>query len=312
MTVRSVLAAALAAAVLVPSARADGGPSPGAYQGPNTVVDRQHGLRYAVLGAGFQAVVEQIRTYDGTIANVRNLSADWGLPAVTWNQDLGGLSPDGKMLVLGTQPHGGAGLAKLSRFLFLDARTLRYRGGLRLRGDFSYDAISPDGRTLYLIQHTSASDLQRYSVRAYDLVHRTLRPGAIVDRTEPNMSGAPYARTATADGTWVYTLYFGDNEPFVHALDTVHRRAVCLDLDWDAHNGRIWQQRIELTDDARRLAFVDRKTGKRAKESLDLRGARAAGGGTGTSWAAATASGLTLAGAAALLLWSRTRKRRPS
>jgi hypothetical protein len=307
---RTVLAAALAVAALAPSARADGGPSPGAYHGPNSIVDKQHGLRYATLAAGFQTVLEQIRTRDGTIARVRNLSADWGLPAVTWNQDLGGLSPDGRLLVLGTQPFGGAGLAKLSRFLLLDARTLRYRGDVRLRGDFSFDAISPDGKTLYLIEHASATDLQRYAVRAYDLVHRHLRPGAIVDRTEPNMSGAPYARTATEDGAWVYTLYFGGKQPFVHALDTVQGRAVCLDLEWHKSDGRIWRQGIHLVDGGARLAFVDRDTGSRAKKTLDLRRARASGGGTG--WAAATASGITLAGAAALLLWSRIRRRRPA
>jgi hypothetical protein len=312
MTVRrTVLAAALAAAVLAPSARADGGgASPGVYQGPSSLVDNAHGLRYATVAAGFQTVVEQIRTHGGAIARLSNISADFGLPLVTWNGDLGGLSADGNLLVLSSRPNGGSGLSKTSRFLVLDARSLSSRRTIMLRGDFMFDALSPDGKTLYLIQHNSARNLQRYRVRAYDLARGALRRGAIVDRSEPNMSGTPYARTATHDGAWVYTLYFGGKEPFIHALDTVHGRALCLDLDWSSRQGRIWQQRIELTSGGTRLAFVDRRTGKRAKQTFDLRRAHAAGNGSGTSWAAATASGITLAGAAALLLWSRGRRRR--
>jgi hypothetical protein len=308
MTVRrTVLAAALAAAVLAPSVRADGGPSPGIYQGPATVVDEAHGLRYATVAAGYQTVVEQIRTRGGTIVRLRNISSDFGLPLVTWNGDIGGLAPNGKLLVLGTRSTGAAGLARVSRLLVLDAARLRNRAEILLRGDFTFDALSPDGKTLYLIQHSSARNLQRYRVRAYDLVRDRLRPEAIVDRSEPNMSGTPEARTASADGAWVYTLYFGGKEPFVHALDTVHGRAVCIDLDWEKSNGRIWQQRIRLADGGKRLAFVDRQTGKVAKQTLDLRRAEAAG--SGTNWAAATASGITVAGAAALFWWSRGRRR---
>ena len=29
-----------------------------------------------------------------------------------------------------------------------------------------------------------------------------------------------------------YTLYEGTEHPFVHALDTIHRDACCIDLDW--------------------------------------------------------------------------------
>ena len=39
------------------------------------------------------------------------------------------------------------------------------------------------------------------------------------------MRGYPLARTSSSGGAWVYTLYEGD-EPFVHALDTVHGRAL--------------------------------------------------------------------------------------
>ena len=48
------------------------------------------------------------------------------------------------------------------------------------------------------------------------------------------MDGYPVARAATSNGHWVYTLYSnGNNYPFVHALDTVNRTAVCIGVPWN-------------------------------------------------------------------------------
>jgi hypothetical protein len=45
------------------------------------------------------------------------------------------------------------------------------------------------------------------------------------------MNGLPLTRAMSPDGRWAYTLYDGAEHPFVHALDTERRRAVCVDLD---------------------------------------------------------------------------------
>jgi hypothetical protein len=46
------------------------------------------------------------------------------------------------------------------------------------------------------------------------------------------MTGQPLTRTTSADGNWVYTLYDGaSGVPFVHALSTVDKYTVCIDLD---------------------------------------------------------------------------------
>ncbi len=76
-----------------------------------------------------------------------------------------------------------------------------------------------------------------YQVQAYDVAAGHLLPGVIADKRQAGwvMSGYPVAWAETGDGGWVYTLYRqDDNYPFVHALDTVHRRAVCIGLpvDW--------------------------------------------------------------------------------
>ena len=110
---------------------------------------------------------------------------------------------------------------------------LRLRRRFTLRGDFSYDALSPDGRALFLINYLSARDPTRYRVRVYDLARRRLDPKPIVDPREPPdaMNGLPMTRVTSRDGRWAYTLYDGAGKhPFIHALDTTERRAVCIDL----------------------------------------------------------------------------------
>jgi hypothetical protein len=115
----------------------------------------------------------------------------------------------------------------------VDTRTLA-REPLTLRGDFSFDAISADGASLYFIHYLSPRDPTDYEVRAYDTAAGRLVKAPIVDASEPDeeMSGYPLTRIESPDGRWAYTLYDGGGEtPFVHALDTTTGTAHCIDLD---------------------------------------------------------------------------------
>jgi hypothetical protein len=166
-----------------------------------------------------------------------SIAGNWGFPLVTLREDVGGLSADGRTLVLaqGNVAHPSGALARKSSFAVLRTSPLQVREVVALKGDFGFDALSPDGGTLYLIQHVSQQKLFTYRVRAYDLDANRLLPQPIADKRQLgwNMEGFPVARTTTADGGWVYTFYSnGDNYPFVHALDTVHRSAVCVGIPW--------------------------------------------------------------------------------
>ena len=301
---RFVLAAALVAAVLAPAAEADGQASPGVYQGWNGLVDKDRGARFVALPAdrGRWTVLARIKLRGGSVTRYGSIRGSYGIPGVTFRGDVGGLSPDGRVLVVAATPTGGSILRPVSRLAVVDARTLKTRARITLTGDLSFDALSPDGRTLYLIQHTSTRDLQRYRVRAYDLVQRRLLPDAIVDRTEPNMRGYPLARISGSGGAWVYTLYQSD-APFVHALDTVHGRAVCLDLPWHSSQNVLWQSHLALRDSGGRLAVVNR-LGK-TEAILNLRPGRKS---ATTTWAAAGLSGVGLMATALFL----RRRRQPS
>jgi hypothetical protein len=121
-----------------------------------------------------------------------------------------------------------------SHFRIFDAQALRRRGVVDLRGDFTLDALSPDGSQLYLIETRSRGGT-RYAVRAYDVAGRRLLPDPIVDPAEADepMRGSPISRAMSPDGRWAYTLYDGADgpHPFIHALDTERGRAKCIDLD---------------------------------------------------------------------------------
>jgi hypothetical protein len=90
-----------------------------------------------------------------------------------------GLSADRKTLVL-IEPRTSFPRAQ-TRLLVLDAHKLSSAEVVVLHGDFSFDAVSPNGSRIFLIHYTSAIDPTRYEVRAYDVRARSLIAKPIVD-----------------------------------------------------------------------------------------------------------------------------------
>jgi hypothetical protein len=260
------LAAVLAAVWAAVAVASGGGPSPGLDFG-NGIVAPGGKLRYSALSDGRTTVLESVVIGTGRVHNVTYFKGMFGIPLVTFGGDTGGLSRDGQNLVLATWIG-----APSTRFLLVDANTFQIRGRVRLPGRFSFDAISPDGSLMYLIQYLGDDPnaiYQPYAVRAFNWNTLKLYPGAIVDPREPDekMTGRPLARTGSPSG-WAYTLYSRVKKPpFVHALDTVHRRAFCIDLPWQ-HSGkwiasvrlRVHGGMLELRRDGRTIAQMDRKT----------------------------------------------------
>jgi hypothetical protein len=241
-----VLAATLPAA----PARADGLPID-TRATPNEVAAPGGALRYTAHAAPRHTAVLSVRS-GGEVARSTSLPGEFAIPTIAIDGTAGGLSADGRTLVL-VRPRK-AFPRKRTSFAILDARGLRLRELLRLRGDFSFDALSPDGSALYLIQYVSPRDPARYVVRAYDLAAGRLDPEPVVDRREPGelMRGFPLTRATGPGGRWEYTLYDGaGNHPFVHALDTKQGRAFCIDLPGPG-------QRLRLGADGRRLTVLGR------------------------------------------------------
>jgi hypothetical protein len=217
-------------------------------------------------------VVERIDLRDSTIDRWWYLRGTWYLPAVASDGSAAGFA-DGR-LVLTTSPRRyppkKTGFAVLDTRLFLrhpqtgDApRHAIDRFGLR--GAWGFDALSPDASTMYLIHNFFDRRRRgRYEVRALDLENGRLLPHPIVDPDEPDerMQGSPVSRVASPDGRWAYTLYTGSEETFLHALDTVHGRAVCVDLPQldDLSLREPFQLRLALSDDGSEVLVHSRDT----------------------------------------------------
>jgi hypothetical protein len=228
---RAWLAAPLALWLVVivpPGAVAAGGPVPpmqGSYIGvPGSA------YRYAAFEADGSTVVKRRAAGAQPAASELRLSGHYGIPGVDYSGSMTGLSADGRTLIL-AEMRGGS-RPRTTRLLVLDTAPLAVRARLTLPGWSTVDAISPDGRWLYLI-HYASSDISRYEVRAYNLPARRLLAKPVVDPRDRGeaMTGVPINRVMSGDGRWAYTLYLRPGGvPFVHALDTSGRRAVCIDL----------------------------------------------------------------------------------
>jgi hypothetical protein len=284
---------ALAAA---PAAAADGFVQGAAQLGVG-VLSPDGSTRYVAAPAGSHTTLLAIQTKSGLVSGSADLLGSYGIPVLTFNgQADEGLSHDGRTLVLGDTQQ----LAQ-SHFLVYDTKTLRMKDGIVLKGTFGYDALSPDASRLYLIQRPSSTDYQHYIVRAYDLRTNRLLPGRIADRTQKSwvMQGSAMTRTTSADGRWVYTLYYNPGGyPFIHALDTVRGVAHCVGLPATAseQNGL---GNVVLALHGKRLA-VHWRSG-RPWLNVDLMSWRVSPAGAGFPWLW-LALGLGLAAALLLLL----------
>ena len=223
------LAVAVAALVAAHPALADGPLY--TLQGGAGVASHDGAFHYVAVPVGTGTLLEKIEVASGQVYFWNRLDGSWGVPAVGNGYSTGqGLSRDGRTLVLGSI---AGPYASPSKFLVVDPARMKVVRTIVLHGSFTFDALSPDGSRLYLIQYASAGDQSHYVVRGYDLRTNRLLPGKIADRSEHEESMAGYAmtRTTSADGRWVYTLYQKPNgEPFIHALDTVGAAAYCIDL----------------------------------------------------------------------------------
>jgi hypothetical protein len=253
-------AAAGAVAVVVAGLAAAAGPTPGFAQ--EGVPTRDGSLRYVARVSAGATFVKVVRYSDLRMIRSRTIRGEYGVPEVAYDGTAGGLTHDGKLLVL----ESAAG-PKTTRFVVLSTRTLKPQQTITLRGTWGYDALSPDARTLYLIQILPADGGSfRYLVRAYDLAQHGLVTGAIADKSEPGaMTGLPMSRVESADGSWVYTLYqrtTPGGKPFIHALHASARVAVCIDLDWKGNPSDLGAVHLTLSPDETQIVVRRYTDGK--------------------------------------------------
>lgn len=245
------------------SAAAGGGPAPGVVTGWDGALDAARKLRYVALPAGTTTAVAAVRTSDGRVVRWGTIRGAFGVPAVTFRGTTEGLSRDGLTLVL-----ADLGVRRdRTTFAVLRTGPLRLQRLVTLDGLWAYDALSPDGRTLYATQYHGTGANAGYDVRAVSLTTGRPLGGPLVDKREPDekMTGQPWSRVRSADGAWAYTLYVKPGgTAFVHALDTARRRAYCVDLPWHSTFERLVDVRLWLADGGRTLVLSKPRAGRLA------------------------------------------------
>jgi len=186
------------------------------------------GVHYLAFPHGRTTVLEAVRAGHAAALSRTTLRGAYGIPSPAFGA-FGGLSADGRTLVLEQLARRTLPRA-VSRFAVLSTGPLRLRRSIVLHGDYSFDALSPDGRRLYLTEHL---DQVSYRVRTLDVATGRLERGSVADYSDggTTMRGWPVARAVRAG--WAFTLYVGGARTFVHALDTVRGRAVCVFLPWN-------------------------------------------------------------------------------
>ena len=229
----AALPVAVVALALASTATA-AGPAPVVLQGgPGIAVAGGAHVIAKVERNASMTQVSLVRDRDAKVLATRRLPGRLGVPTVTLAGLVEGTWAQGRRLVLSSSIYDDPGR---TTFVVLDTRTLAPLRSIRLSGAFAFDALSPDGRRLYVLHYPQGVNGGiRYVVRSVSLRTGKLEPGAIVDKTEPSerMNGIALARAWSRNGTWAYTLYNGGtSHAFVHALDTRARVARCIDLPW--------------------------------------------------------------------------------
>ena len=238
--------------VAVPTALGDGGSALIAAGG---VVAPGGKIRYLTLANGRSTTVNASHL-NGVVIRWRDIRGRWNIPGVTLDGTPGGLSGDGRTLVL--MQLQNVPFPKRSVFQVVRTSDLAPLQRVVLKGNFAFDALSPDGSRLYLIQRVSLRNLSRYVVRAYALDERRLLPGAIADKAQRGwvMAGYPVRRVTSADGRWVYTFYVRSGAySFVHVLDTTRAVAHCIGIPWRGNQNPLWRLRLSLRDGGRTLSL---------------------------------------------------------
>jgi hypothetical protein len=254
MLVRLAAAVVFLMLAAAPAAAGDG-PMPAVQQLGSGVLAPDGTTRFVAVPSALSTVLQQVEVQGGAVMRAVDLPGAWGVPTIAYGVAGEGLSANGRTLVLGDVAREYP--RRTSGFLVLSAKSMRVLRTISLRGDFAYDAVSPDAHWLYLIQHVDPTNSERYVVRRYDVDHGRLVPGRIADRTQKSwvMAGYPQARATSADGRWVYTLYANPGGyPFVHALDTTRGVAHCVGLPWTGDQSGFYNMRVSLRNGGRTLA----------------------------------------------------------
>jgi hypothetical protein len=281
-----------------PAAQAGGLPPTSLDAGPEGVLDPTGGHRFTATPLATKTVLTKSETHGGRVLRASVLQGRWGVPVVANDSTSGGLSADGKTLVLTRVANGYP--RTNTAFAVVDTTRMALRHTVELDGEWRFDSLSPNVRRLHLIEHRDRFDPARTALRTYDLERDRLLT------TADPILGHPITRTTGRDGRWAYTLYAG-RRPFIQALDTATSASHRLGLpDRVMSHRRLWALRLAVRRN--RVAVIH---GDHIVASAARRPRRASAGG-GPPWLAVAVAltGLALAATATRKAQATSRRSR--
>lgn len=202
--------------------------------------------------------LQNIDPRTGVVRQHMQLPRSFEMPPATISGIRGGLSQNGRWLVLQAFDRTASGQVTASHMLLADTSEFKVAARIDLIGLFNFDAVSNDGQRVYVIEYTGASDQSSYRVRVYEIAAGQLGSYTVVDKggsVEP-MTGVRLSSVASPDGQWLYSVYAREKAgAFVHALNLSQPYAFCLDLPgsgWSSSTDA-FQWSLALSADGRHL-----------------------------------------------------------
>ena len=206
----------------------------------------------------------------GATRHSLRLPGSFELPPATLSGVPGGLSPNGRWLVLQSFDQTNS-IATATHMLVVDASYATAPRKIDLNGLFNFDAVSNDGQRVYMIQYLSGN---QYHVRFYDMSLGRLDPQIVFDKSDGSaaMAGLRLSGVASPDGKWLYGIYIRENQtPFIHALSLDNPIAFCIDLPGSGYsiNGDEFHWSLAMNASGSHLYAANGATGIVADLSID-------------------------------------------
>jgi hypothetical protein len=182
--------------------------------------------RYWTVETGDRTTVRGLDPATGAEQVKFSLDGRWSVPT-SYGPAPSGISGNGKWMVLVAPPVAIIGSGPFNRFAMVDLVNQKLDRTVSANGDVGFDAVSDDGRNLYLIEHLVPAPKYAVRVASYGGTGFASTLGDIKTAEPEVMNGLYHASVPV--GEWFLSLYTNPNRgPFIHALNTTQLYAQCI------------------------------------------------------------------------------------
>ena len=183
---------------------------------------------YWTVSSSGNTTVRALDPRNGSESIAFTVEGRWAPPA-TYGPAPSGISRNAKWMVLVAAKITSEGAGVVNRFAVVDLANRRLDRIVTVPGDMSFDAVSDDGRNIYLVEHLVPSP--HYVVRVASFQGAGLADGVIgqIKTAEPEVMNGLYHASVAVSGDWFLSLYSNPTRgPFIHALNTTQLYAQCI------------------------------------------------------------------------------------